>query len=210
MAKPGGLRENARALGIPEIEFTPCVRDAFEGLAAELVALQRELEQTRHQLEDIERAADRDQLLPVLNRRAFVRDLSRQIASSTRYSTQASLIYFDLDGFKRINDRYGHACGDALLGHFAGILLSHVRHSDVVGRIGGDEFAILLTHAGRDLAEKKALALTGVLHAQPAMWASKPLSLSFSYGILELSPGDTAETAMASADAEMYRHKRTR
>ncbi len=210
LAKPMESAESPRALGIPETEFTPRVRNAVAGLVAEVRGLKDELERTLSRLEDAERAADHDHLLPVLNRRAFVRELSRAIASAARYRTRASLVYFDLDGFKRINDRYGHACGDALLAHFAGVLLSHVRESDVVGRIGGDEFAILLTHADKNLAERKAAQLTAVLGKNPATWESKPLPLSFSFGVLELAAGDTAEVAMARADEAMYAHKRGR
>jgi diguanylate cyclase (GGDEF)-like protein len=210
LGKPKGTAEGPGALGIPETEFTPRVRSAVAVLTAEVRTLQDELERTKNRLEDAQRVADRDQLLPILNRRAFVRELSREIASASRYRTRASLIYFDLDGFKRINDRYGHACGDALLTHFAGVLLAHVRESDVVGRLGGDEFAILLTHADKELAERKAAQLTDMLTRNPASWESKALPLSFSYGVLELAPNDTAETAMAHADKAMYAHKRGR
>ena len=204
------LRQELCELGIPETEFTPRVRSAIAGLTAEVRTLRVELALARSRLEDVERVADHDQLLPVLNRRAFVRELSREIAATARYQTRASLVYFDLDGFKGINDLHGHACGDALLVHFAQILLRHVRESDAVARLGGDEFAVLLTHAGRDQAERKAASLGEMVNANPALWESKPLPLSFSYGVLELAAGDTAEDAMARADAAMYRHKRAR
>src|SRR5277367_5722226 len=92
----------ASVLGIPEAEFTPRVRDAIMTLLSEVDGLRRELQQTRSRLEEVEVAADQDQLLPLLNRRAFVRELTRHINFATRYSTPASLVYFDLDGFKSV------------------------------------------------------------------------------------------------------------
>src|SRR5213078_3970705 len=104
-------------------------------LMGEVDALRRELQQTKTRLEAAEKEADQDQLLPVLNRRAFVRELTRNIAFTARYGTPASLLFFDLDGFKQVNDTFGHAGGDAVLAHFAQVLRENVRDSDCVGRL---------------------------------------------------------------------------
>ena len=154
------------------------------------------------------RRADQDQLLPLLNRRAFVRELTRYINFATRYSTPASLVYFDLDGFKSVNDTYGHAAGDAVLSHFADTLLAHVRDSDVVGRLGGDEFGIILSHADQAQAHKKASALSATLNASPPLWRGKAIQVGFSYGAFELLGDDDADNAIARADEAMYAHKR--
>src|SRR5476649_2197639 len=146
----------ASVLGIPEAEFTPKVRDAIMGLMGEVDALRRELTATRTRLDEVEKTADQDGMLPLLNRRAFVRELTRYIAFTGRYNTPASLIYFDLNHLKKTNDTYGHAAGDAVLGHFADVLQAQVRDSDSVGRLGGDECGVLLPHARQDEALKKA------------------------------------------------------
>jgi diguanylate cyclase (GGDEF)-like protein len=198
----------ASVLGIPESEFTPRVRDAIMGLMGEVDSLRRELSQTRARLDTAEKTADQDQLLPLLNRRAFVRELTRYIAFSGRYNTPASLIYFDLNQFKQINDTNGHAAGDAVLGHFAETLLSHVRDSDCVGRLGGDEFGVLLTHANQEQALNKADVLANALRASPPVWNGATLPVSFSYGAFELKAGDNADLAMARADEAMYVQKR--
>jgi diguanylate cyclase (GGDEF)-like protein len=195
-------------LGIPEQEFTPRVREAIMGLMGEVDTLRRELSQTRARLDEVEKAADQDQLLPLLNRRAFVRELTRYIGFTDRYKTPASLIYFDLNQFKQINDNHGHAGGDAALKHFAETLLSHVRDSDCVGRLGGDEFGVLLTHADQDTALKKADVLAEALRATPTIWNGKDIVVSFSYGAFELKAGDNADQAMARADEAMYAQKR--
>jgi diguanylate cyclase (GGDEF)-like protein len=162
----------------------------------------------RLRLEQVEHAADRDQLLPILNRRAFVRELNRYIAFASRYATPSSLVYFDLDGFKSINDTYGHAAGDAALSHFADTLLAHVRESDVVGRLGGDEFGIILSHADQEQAHGKATSLAKTLKASPALWRGRSIQVGFSYGAFQLLPGDDADNAMQRADEAMYENKR--
>ncbi|MDE2014842.1 MAG: GGDEF domain-containing protein [Alphaproteobacteria bacterium] len=195
-------------LGIPESEFTPRVRDAIMSLMQEVDSLRRELEHTKRRLDEAEKSADQDHLLPMLNRRAFVRELSRTIGHSARYGTPASLVYFDLDDFKQINDTYGHAAGDMVLHHFAQTLMSHVRDSDIVGRLGGDEFSVILSHAGQVQAHKKAEALAETLSQTPPLWKGKPIPLSFSYGTFELLPGESADSAIARADEAMYAHKK--
>jgi diguanylate cyclase (GGDEF)-like protein len=195
-------------LGIPESEFTPRVRDALMKMMGEMDSLRRELALTRTRLEEVEHTADQDQLLPVLNRRAFVRELSRHIGFSTRYGTPASLVYFDLNDFKNINDTYSHAAGDAVLAHFADTLLSHVRDTDVVGRLGGDEFGVILSHTDEARAHKKAATLADVLATSPAQWNDRAIAVGFSYGAFQLQAGDRADSAMARADEAMYEHKR--
>lgn len=198
----------ASIFGIPEPEFTPSVRDAVMRLMDEADTLKQELQQMRVRLEQVETAADQDQLLPILNRRAFVRELTRHIGFAARYATASSLVYFDLDGFKLINDSYGHAAGDAALSHFANTLLAHVRDSDVVGRLGGDEFGIILSHAGQEQAHRKATALAKTLKASPALWHGRSIQVGFSYGAFELEPGENADNAMQRADEAMYANKR--
>jgi diguanylate cyclase (GGDEF)-like protein len=198
----------ASVLGIPEDEFTPRVRDAIMTLMGEVESLRRELQLTRLRLSEVEKTADSDHLLPVLNRRAFVRELTRHIGFSARYGTPASLVYFDLDGFKLVNDTHGHAAGDAVLCHFSDVLLSHVRDSDVVGRLGGDEFAVILSHTSNEQAHKKAASLADTLKGSPALWQEEKILVSFSYGAFQLLPGENADSAMARADEAMYQHKR--
>ena len=211
-AEAAGATEPAEAvtsvMGIPESEFTPRVRDAVMGLMQEVESLRRELQEPRSGRDEVEKAADRDGMLPLLNRRAFVRELARYIALTGRYNTPASLIYFDLNDLKRTNDTHGHAAGDAVLAHFADVLVAHVRESDSVGRLGGDEFGVLLSHANLEQASKKADALAEALQGSPTRWLGKTIPVSFAYGAFQLNPGDNPDLAMARADEAMYRQKR--
>lgn len=207
-AAPDGAQPAASVLGIPEAEFTPRVRDAIMGLMQEVDCLRRELHDTKQRLDEVEKTADQDGMLPLLNRRAFVRELARYIAVTGRYNTPASLIYFDLNHLKQTNDTLGHAAGDAVLAHFAEVLTGHVRDSDSVGRLGGDEFGVLLSHAGQDQAARKADTLAEALKASPTHWDGHTIPVSFAYGAFQLKPGDNPDQAMARADQAMYQQKR--
>src|SRR6185295_17049259 len=195
-------------LGIPEAEFTPRVRDAIIGLMAEVDRLRQDLERTQARLVAMESMADQDGLLTVLNRRAFVREMSRIMSFGDRYDLTASLIYFDLDGFKAVNDTFGHAAGDAALHHVASLLIANVRESDLVGRLGGDEFGVILAKADQAQAEHKARSLSDLFLAQPFEWQGKPLALSFAYGVHVFKKGENVDAAMANADKAMYAAKR--
>jgi diguanylate cyclase (GGDEF)-like protein len=207
-AAPEAVEPPASVLGIPEAEFTPRVRDAIMGLMQEVDSLRRELSETRRRLDEVEKTADQDGMLPLLNRRAFVRELARYIAFTGRYNTPASLIYFDLNHLKQTNDTYGHAAGDAVLAHFADVLMGHVRDSDSVGRLGGDEFGVLLSHADQEQASRKADALAETLKSSPTRWEGRTIPVSFAYGAFQLHPGDNPDQAMARADQAMYAQKR--
>jgi len=198
----------ASVLGIPDSEFTPRVRDAIMGLMQEVDCLRRDLQDTRRRLDEVEKTADQDAMLPLLNRRAFVRELTRYIAFTGRYNTPASLIYFDLNHLKQTNDTLGHAAADAVLAHFAEVLTGHVRDSDSVGRLGGDEFGVLLSHAGQEQAARKADTLAEALRAAPTLWQGHTIPVSFAYGAFQLHPGDNPDQAMARADQAMYQQKR--
>jgi diguanylate cyclase (GGDEF)-like protein len=201
-------KDAASVLGIPEAEFTPHVREAIMGLMAEVDRLRQELEAVKRRLDTAEAEADQDGLVPVLNRRAFVREMHRIMSFGDRYDLAASLIYVDLDGFKSVNDTYGHAAGDAALMHVANLLLANVRESDVVGRLGGDEFGVILAKADLVQAQKKATTLAAMFEHNPFEWDGRKLSLSFAFGVCMFQKGESVAAAMANADKAMYASKR--
>ncbi len=205
---PAAPTDVSSVLGIPEAEFTPRVRDAIMTLMAEVDRLRQDLERTKARLESVETAADQDVLLPILNRRAFVREMTRLMSFGERYDLTASLIYLDLDGFKAINDANGHAAGDAALHHVARLVSGHVRESDIVGRLGGDEFGVILAKADKPQATLKARALAELVAGQPAQWQGKPLPLSCTIGVHTFQKGEDPATAMAEADKAMYAAKK--
>ncbi len=206
-SSPRAIADSASVMGIPENELTPKVREAIMTLMAEVDHLRRELEGTKSRLAQVERLADEDPLYPILNRRAFVRDLSRVLSYSERYDTPASLLYFDVNDFKRINDTYGHPAGDEALKHVARTFVENVRDSDSVGRLGGDEFGIILAHADRAAALEKAQSLAEIIRTTPFGWQGKEVSLNVAYGVYTFRPGEDAGAALAAADKAMYANK---
>lgn len=195
-------------LGLTPAELTPKVQGAIQMLTGEIDDLRGEVGRLKARLAEVEGLADQDALTHVLNRRAFMRELNRVRASVDRYGGAASLVYLDLDGFKRINDRFGHAAGDAALKAVAERLSAHVRESDVIGRLGGDEFAVVLTHADFEAASAKAEALIHALAQAPIDFGSGQAAVSASFGIREITGSVDAEGLVAEADAAMYHRKR--
>jgi diguanylate cyclase (GGDEF)-like protein len=197
-------------LGLSEADLTPAVQGAVQTLLAEVDDLRKEVARLKAQLAEVETLADRDALTPLLNRRAFVRELSRIRTFGQRYGSRASVVYFDLDGFKAVNDRYGHAAGDAALKAVAERLLAHVRESDIVGRMGGDEFAVILVQADLPTAQAKAEALAQAIEHAPIQFGDWSAPLHVSYGVREISSELEPEALVAEADAAMFLRKRER
>ena len=209
-AKRAAPADTAAFLGLTEPELTPAVRGAVQTLLGEIDELRGEVARLRARLLEMEGLADRDPLTPLLNRRAFMRELARVRTFAQRYGSPASLVYFDLDGFKRVNDRFGHAAGDAALKAVAERLAANVRDSDVVGRMGGDEFAVILVQADHIVAEAKAEALARAIEAEPMAFGDWSTPLHISYGVREISQESEPEMLVAEADAAMYLRKRAR
>ena len=197
-------------LGLGEADLTPAVQTAIKTLLTEIDGLRGEVAWLKAKLSEAEDLADRDALTPVLNRRAFVRELGRIRTFSQRYGSPASVVYFDLDGFKSVNDRFGHAAGDAALQAVAQRLSGNVRDSDIVGRMGGDEFGVILVQADQATAEAKAEALARTIEASPIRFGDWSAPLHVSYGVRQISPEQEPETIIAEADAAMFARKRDR
>jgi diguanylate cyclase (GGDEF)-like protein len=197
----------AEIFGVPEIHLTPQVRTAFNMMISEIDSLRLDVEQLKLSLAEAEASADHDTLAPIYNRRAFVREAQRILAMVKRHEVQASLIYFDLNNFKAINDAHGHPAGDAVIRAIGEILIRQTRETDVVGRIGGDEFAVMLTHTDPEAAAAKAEALAATLCTEKVLFNGIPLYVSAAYGITQVAVGDTAEKALARADEAMYADK---
>jgi diguanylate cyclase (GGDEF)-like protein len=176
-------------------------------LAAEVDTLKAELADARVRVALLEISAERDPLLDILNRRGFERELMRSLSYVRRYGTMAALIYIDLDGFKPVNDRFGHAAGDAMLQAVAATLSRNVRASDVVARLGGDELAVLLWTCSGEDAIAKAETLEALIAATTITWAGEPMSVGASAGAAALESEDGPADVLARADRSMYARK---
>ena len=164
----------------------------------------------RRQMEvDLKELAITDPLTGLPNRRHFMAALERELARVKRFKTQpAAVLMVDLDHFKRINDRHGHAVGDAVLVHFAQLVRESLRITDTAGRMGGEEFAVLLPGADLETAREFAERLRHRVLRMPTAHEGAVIPLTASIGVSVLAPDDPrAETAMARADAAAYRAK---
>jgi diguanylate cyclase (GGDEF)-like protein len=190
--------------GIPLYELTPRVRALLVQQIDENELLAAALADMRARVDDLERLVDSDTLTPLPNRRRFLRELDRIVQQTRRYGTPAFVMFVDLDGLKAINDAHGHVVGDAALIHVAEILAPMLRATDVIARIGGDEFGLLLEHLDEAAAREKAAKLTAAVAGAPLQAGSAPLALSVSIGVAEIRGGDSADAVLARADAAMY------
>jgi diguanylate cyclase (GGDEF)-like protein len=208
VAPPATIVELQGVLGVSPDDLSPRVRDAFLGLLREVEGLRAQLAHATAQLNDLEKVADTDTLSPIANRRAFVRELSRMMAYAERYDITTSLLFFDLNGLKQINDSHGHAAGDAVLVHTAGILQENIRGSDLVGRLGGDEYAVILNNVSEAQANAKAEQLIAAISTTPVPHEGQELRISSAVGVYTFGPGETPAIVIQRADEAMYKHKR--
>jgi len=202
------IGDNTSILGIPEAELTPHVRHAILALMGEVESLRNSLKHMSQRLSDVEQLADQDPLLPIYNRRAFVRELSRVQAVVARYKIDASLVYIDLNDFKSINDMFGHEAGDYVLSQVAQRLQDCVRDTDIVGRLGGDEFGMILSRTTPEKARNLIDRLPRLFAAQPIVWKGAEIAASLSSGVVAILGDSDAEKALSSADVAMYLKKK--
>lgn len=189
-------------------------RAALEALSEEVIFLRETAAHLRNALCDAELLADNDALCPVFNRRAFEREVRREIAVAGRFGTPLSLIFIDLDHFKTVNDVFGHAAGDNVLLRVSDILLKHTRETDIVGRLGGDEFGIVLAHASHAATKAKAAELAQLIDQIVVCNGDAqdlpPVHIGASCGVAEWQDGQGADTLIARGDRDMFAQKARR
>lgn len=178
-----------------------------ERLMEEIGALRGKVAQLQARVEQLDQLAHQDPLIDLPNRRGFMRELERLIHRVGRYGTSAAMLFVDLDGLKMINDTFGHAAGDEALIQVARLLSGGVRRSDVVARIGGDEFGVLLENATDESAHETASRLVDMICSCEFTHDGDALPLSVAAGVGMIRAGDTPDEVISRADKEMYRRK---
>jgi diguanylate cyclase (GGDEF)-like protein len=176
-------------------------------LLEEISQLRGKVAHLQERVDQLDQLAHQDTLVNLPNRRGFMRGLERMIDRANRYDEQSAMLYVDLDGLKMINDTFGHHAGDQALIQVAELLVGGVRKSDMVARIGGDEFGILLAHSDETSAHDAASRLVELIADCDFEHEGEALPLSVAIGVGMIGGEDTAEAVMARADKEMYRRK---
>lgn len=163
-----------------------------------------------HYHEEIYRLMTVDGLTQVFNRRYFNEALEREFNRSKRYDRALSLILFDIDHFKRVNDTYGHLAGDNLLRQIGNAVKPRLRREDIFARTGGEEFGILLPEIGREGAVTIAEKVRKIVEATPLRHEQQVVPCTVSLGVGELEPADAMpEDLYKRTDERLYEAKQT-
>jgi diguanylate cyclase (GGDEF)-like protein len=180
----------------------------------EALAVAAETEQYLAEQEDrisrLESLLVTDELTGLLNRRGLKDQLERTLAMVERHGGRGVIAYIDLDNFKAINDRLGHAGGDAALKRVAEILSANTRTGDVIARVGGDEFVVLLVQSGWRWGQVRARQIQRMINRSFARYGDDRIPLRASIGVEVYRSGDDAEELLRRADEAMYTDKRDR
>jgi diguanylate cyclase (GGDEF)-like protein len=188
-----GLAANGdRGLHTDPVILRPEVADGIVSLCE--IALRLDL---------LDHDATHDPLTGLLNRRSFDSVLQQALARSRRYGWSFSLVVLDLNGFKALNDRHGHAAGDQVLQRIGSVLRSSMRAGDVAARMGGDEFAVLLNRSGESAGQLLAARVASIINREMA-WAQ----IGFAVGVAT-APAESVDADELSrlADARLYQAK---
>ncbi|MCW8915670.1 MAG: GGDEF domain-containing protein [Magnetovibrio sp.] len=186
-----------------------CV-DATETAMNAAMGTERKLLRQSLRLDEMERLARTDELTGAYNRRGFDQEFKRVLAAANRYREKGVLIYVDLDGFKPINDTYGHAAGDHVLCEVVRVLDENTREHDLVARLGGDEFAVLLTRTSWADGLERAEIIKHLLNTTRVTWHDKNITMRASLGFQRFGPDDCDQKLLKKADDAMYQAKRLR
>lgn len=190
---------------LPEDSYRRVLNSALAGAAdaqRRLLAMTRELDRLR-------RLSVTDETTGILNKRGFNGSLERALARVRRSGESGLLMLIDLDAFKQINDRYGHQAGDLVLASIATVLRRNIRETDTVARIGGDEFAVILSDADPGKGMRKAEQLEAAINRVEVPWNDALIPIGASVGVASYGPDDLPEDLINRADQKMYRAKHT-
>lgn len=189
-----------------EMTITPVMDD--KGVIHHFIAVKQDISERKLLEEELHQLATTDPLTGVANRRHFLKRVSEELKRLKRYGGSCALIMLDLDHFKRINDTRGHATGDSVLCHFTTLVQDHLRGSDLLGRLGGEEFAVCLAGTALEGAMGFAERVRRHAEGEPAASDRGHVAYTVSMGVTLIDPLDASpDDALARADEALYRAK---
>ncbi len=177
------------------------------GFAAEA---EQKLGEQKVRINQLESLASTDELTGLANRRGMEDFMKKSLANARRYNETGCLAYIDLDHFKLINDTWGHDAGDAVLQRVARLLTDNVRASDLVARVGGDEFVIILSRCALDGGQARLAKIQKKLDAATVRFHGHKIHMGGSIGLTTFNKTTRLEDLLKAADANMYANKRAR
>jgi len=180
----------------------------LEQMGKRINGIKKEAEEIKKRAEEIELQSLYDKLTGLYNRKAYDQKIVESIANHTRYNVPSSLMFCDIDFFKKINDTFGHKVGDLALKKLASLLKEKLRVNDFISRYGGEEFAVILPHTSLNDAQKAAEGLRSYIDKALFSYNNKTISLKISIGISSFKKDDNAETVMERADSALYLAKK--
>ena len=157
--------------------------------------------------EEIYRLTTVDGLTQVFNRRYFLEQLDREVSRSKRYRRELSLILFDIDHFKQINDNFGHLAGDYVLKQLATVVKGKIRREDILARYGGEEFAIVLPEIDTPNAFAFAEKIRKLVEKAPFKFEDTKISVTVSVGVATCADSDDAAALIKRTDEKLYEAK---
>lgn len=187
----------ASVMGLPAHLVTPELLTALTPLLSEMDRLRWALDQAERRLAWREKQADRHSVVPCLTRRAFVRELESFLAGG---QSHGSLAVLQVAGVEALRQLYGMAAGEGALRHICANVLGALRSTDIVGCLGGSDFAMLLAGAGREEATDKLNEIVARIREPGFFWLAQKIPLTPAFGIHALEAGEGAEPALAAAD----------
>jgi diguanylate cyclase (GGDEF)-like protein len=206
-----GRVDNLQTQLMPDKPYWSSVSAKLVEIEGKLAHLLWGFDVTEHRklLSLLEAQANTDSMTQLYNRRAFYQLGEQILDSSKRYNHSCSLLMLDIDHFKQINDTYGHAAGDLAIVTLSETLRTHLRDADIIGRMGGEEFAILLPHTDQTQAMDSAERLRLAVAKQPIHSASGSFNMTISVGtaVFNEHETDTLELLLVTADKALYRAK---
>ncbi len=181
------------------------VRDD-EGRPLYFISQVQDVSERKAQERRLEDLVDHDFLTGLFNRRRFEQELAKEVGRATRYGLTGAVLLIDLDHFKEVNDRFGHKAGDDLLKTVAVALRHRVRQTDILARVGGDEFAVILPQTDADHAQRVADGIVKALRRQTAVLGNQVIHLTASVGVALFDSHNEAEV-LACVDVATYQAK---
>ena len=184
--------------------------DLIRHLLAIASTAEQRLAEQQNRIAQLEVMSTTDELTGLLNRRGFDAQLRQTLLHADRHGDSGVLAYVDIDSFKSINDAYGHEAGDAVLRHVAALLIGSLRNTDIVARLHGDEFALVLLRADVDQALKRVERVEHTINSGGLLYRGNGIRLRASFGVAAFGAGADADELVRMADQGMYAKKRAR